>query len=51
MFFPNMVLGIRVLHSRRKEDQDGYMIRMDQEVHISAWRVAWIRELGQDFVV
>ena len=47
MFFPNMVLGIRVLHSRRKEDQDGYMIRMDQEVYISAWRVAWIRELGR----
>ena len=28
-------------------DQDGYMIRMDQEVYISAWRVAWIRELGR----
>ena len=51
MFFPNMVLGIRVLHSRRKVDQDGYIyiyvIRMDQEVYISAWRVAWIRELGR----
>ena len=54
MFFPNMVLGIRVLHSRRKVDQDGYIYICDKDGSGGLYKClasCLDKGVGQDFVV